>query len=112
MWHKQFQEGRESVKDDERSGRPATSRIDDNIAAVEKMVKEDQIVSSWLIADTLGIPKTVVLWILRDLKKRKPPGAFSSKNLTLSDSKTSRNIESPPILARFVSPQLLPVPRR
>jgi transposase len=24
-WHKRFQEGRESVKDDERSGRPTTS---------------------------------------------------------------------------------------
>jgi len=75
------------------------------------MVKEDQNVTSRLIADTLSIPKTVVLWILReDLKKRKCPGAFSSKNSTVSDSKTSRNIEPPPILARFVSPQLFPVP--
>ena len=108
-WHKRFREGRELVKDDERSRRPTTSRTDDNIVAVYKMVKEDRNATSRLIADTLGIPKTVVLWILRDLKKRKPPGAFSSKNLTLSDSKTSRNIEPPPILARFVSPCLLPV---
>jgi len=36
-WHKRFREGRESVKDDERSGRP-TSRTDDNIAAIEKVV--------------------------------------------------------------------------
>jgi len=35
-WHKRFQEGRESVKDDERGGRP-TSRT---AAAVDKMVKE------------------------------------------------------------------------
>jgi len=34
-WHKRFREGRESVKDDGRSGRPTTSRTDDNIAAVE-----------------------------------------------------------------------------
>ena len=70
-WHKRFQEDRESVKDDERSGRP-TSRTKDNIAAVDKMLKEDQEVTSWLIADTLGIPKTVVLRILGgDLKIRK-----------------------------------------
>jgi hypothetical protein len=70
-WHKCFQEGRESVKDDERSGRP-TSRTDDNIAAVDKKVQEDRKVTSRLIAVTLGIPKTVVLRILReDLKKRK-----------------------------------------
>jgi len=31
--------------------------------------------------------------------------------LTVSDSKTSCNIEPPLILARFVSPQLLPVPK-
>ena len=71
-WHKRFREGRESVKDDERSGRPTTSRTDYNIAAVNKMVKEDRKITSRLIADTLGIPKTVVLRILReDLKKLK-----------------------------------------
>ena len=61
------------MKDDERSGRSTASRTDDNIAAVvDKMVKEDLKVTSRLIADTLGIPKSVVLRILReDLKKRK-----------------------------------------
>ena len=59
------------MKDDERSGRPP-SRTDDNIAAVDKMFKEDRKVTSRLIADTLGIPKTVVLRILGgDLKIRK-----------------------------------------
>jgi hypothetical protein len=53
------------VKDDKRSGRPTTSRTDDNIATVDKMVKEDQKVTTQLIANTLGILKTVVLWILR-----------------------------------------------
>ena len=62
-WHERFRESRESVKDDERSGRPTTTRTDDNIAAVAKMVKEDRKVTSRLIADTLNIPKTVVLRI-------------------------------------------------
>ena len=71
-WHRRFREGRQSVKDDECSGWPTTSRTDDNIAAVDKMVKEDRKVTSRLITATLGIPKTVVLRILRvDLKKRK-----------------------------------------
>jgi len=55
--------GRESVKDDERSGRPTTSRTDDNTAAVDKMFKEDRKVTFRLLADTLGVPKTVVLRI-------------------------------------------------
>jgi hypothetical protein len=59
------------VKDDERSCRPKTSRTED-IATVDKMVKEDKKLTSRVIADTLGIPKTVVLGILREgLKKRK-----------------------------------------
>jgi hypothetical protein len=55
------------VKDDKRSGQP-TSRTND-IAAIDKMVKEDRNMTSWLTADTLGILKTVVLRVLReDLK--------------------------------------------
>jgi hypothetical protein len=60
------------VKDDEHSGWATTSRTDDNIAVVGKIFKEDRNVASRLVADTLDIPKTVVLRILReDLKKRK-----------------------------------------
>jgi transposase len=29
-WHKRFKEGREDVKDDERTGRPKTHRTDEN----------------------------------------------------------------------------------
>jgi hypothetical protein len=68
-WHKRFREGRDLVKDGERSGWPTTSRTDDNIAAVDKMVKEDRKVTSRLIADTLGTPKTVSLRILREYLK-------------------------------------------
>ena len=117
-WHKRFREGRESVKDDERSFRPTTSRTDDNIATVDQMFKEDRKVTSRSIVDKLGIPKTVVARILReDLKKQKLCSRFFPHALTreqmderVSDSKTSRNIEPPPILARFVSPRLLPIP--
>ena len=82
-WHKRFREGRESVKEEERNGRPTTSRTDDNIATVDKMVKEDRNVTSRLITDTVGIPKTVVLRILREyLKKRKMWSRFVPHALT------------------------------
>ena len=71
------------MKDDERSGGPTTSRTDDSIAAVDKTVKEDRNVTSLLTADTFGIPKTVVLRILReDLKKRKLCSRFVPHALT------------------------------
>ena len=56
-WHKRFRECRESVKGDERSGRPTPSRTDDNIAVVDKIVKEDRKVTSRLIADNTRHPK-------------------------------------------------------
>jgi len=47
------------------------------------MVKEDRNVTFWLTADTLGITKTVVIWILReDLKKRKLCSRFVLYALT------------------------------
>ena len=45
-WHKRFREGRESVKDDECSGRPTTSRTEDNISAVDK-IDSFRAVPSW-----------------------------------------------------------------
>jgi hypothetical protein len=42
---------------------------------------------------------------------RQRPGAFGSNNSTVSDSKTSRNIEPPPILTRFVSPDYFLFPK-
>ena len=39
---KRFSEGRESVTDEERSGRPATSRTEENIAKVSQIVRENR----------------------------------------------------------------------
>ena len=41
-WVKRFSEGRESVIDEERSGRPATRRTEENIAKVRKFVRENR----------------------------------------------------------------------
>jgi hypothetical protein len=52
------------VKDDKHSGQPTKSQTDD-IAAVDKIIKDRKVMPQ-LIADTLGIPKTVVLRILKE----------------------------------------------
>jgi len=41
-WVKRFSEGRESVTDEERSGRPTTSRTEENIATVCQIVRENR----------------------------------------------------------------------
>ena len=41
-WVKRFSEGRKSGTDKERSGRPATSRTEENIANVRQIVRENR----------------------------------------------------------------------
>jgi len=41
-WVKRFSEGRQSVTDEERSGRPATSRTEENIAKLCQIVRENR----------------------------------------------------------------------
>jgi len=60
------------VEGDERNGRPKSTRTKVNIAAVADLVKNGGGIASRIIAEALNIPKTVVLWILKeDLGKRK-----------------------------------------
>jgi hypothetical protein len=41
-WHKRFKEGRENVKDDERTGRPKTHWTGENVEKVQKLVCSDR----------------------------------------------------------------------
>ena len=42
LWYNRFNEGREDVNDDARSGRRSTSTIDENIEAVKKMILDNR----------------------------------------------------------------------
>ena len=50
-WVERFSEGRESVTDEERSGRPATSRTEESIAKVRQIVRENRQLTVRSIAD-------------------------------------------------------------
>jgi len=41
-WVKCFSEGRKSVTDEDRSGQPATSRTEENIAKINQIVRENR----------------------------------------------------------------------
>jgi hypothetical protein len=71
-WYSRFRDGRKLVADDERDGRPKSTRTEVNIAADADLVKNDRRIALRTIAESLNIPKTVVLRILKeDLGKRK-----------------------------------------
>ena len=59
------------------------TRTEVNIAAISDLVKNDHQITSRMIAEYLNIPKTVVLWILKeDLGKRKLCARFVPHSLT------------------------------
>jgi len=56
-WVKRFPEGRESVTEEEGSGRPATSRTEENIAKVRQIVRENRRLTVRSIAEQVNIDR-------------------------------------------------------
>ena len=56
-WVNRFSEGRESVADEERSGRPATCRTEENIANVRQIVRENRRLTVRSIAEQMNIDR-------------------------------------------------------
>jgi hypothetical protein len=66
-WYSRFRDGRELVEDGDRVGRPKSTRTEVNIAAVAaELVISDRRIASKMIAESLNIPKTVVLRIMKE----------------------------------------------
>ena len=70
-WYKAFSEGRESIKDEPRSGRP-TSKTDNNVDKVRALVRSDRRLTVRMIASDLNLNHTTVHQILtQELTMRK-----------------------------------------
>jgi hypothetical protein len=65
-WYSRLRDGRELVEDGEICGRPKSTRTEVNIVAVADLVKYDRRIASRVIAESLNIPKTVVLRVLKE----------------------------------------------
>ena len=102
-WFKDFSEGRTSVDDVSRSGRPSTSRNDENVERVRDLIRSDRRLTVRLIADSLDLNHTTVHQILiNDLGMRKISAKFVPKNLTLEQKDNRRDV-SLDILQRIES---------
>jgi len=79
-WHKAFREGTEEVKDEQRLGRPSTSHTSDNAAKVKAVLDSDRHLSVRLIADQVGLPKSIVHEIVTtELQMQKLLGQIGSQ---------------------------------
>jgi hypothetical protein len=65
-WYSRFRDGRKLVEDDDRDGRPKSTRTAVNIANVADLVKNYRRIASRMTAEFLNIPKTVVLRVLKE----------------------------------------------
>ena len=65
-WYSRSPDGKELVEDDNRGGRPKSTRTDVNIAVVGYLFKNDRRIASRMIAESLNIAKAVVLRILKE----------------------------------------------
>jgi len=78
-----FSEGRESVTDEERSGRPATSRTVENIAKIRQIVRENRRLTVRCKAEQVNIDRETVRKILtEDLDMRKVCAKMVRKEFT------------------------------
>jgi len=56
-WHKVFKDEMGSVEDEQRTGRPSTSRTESNVARMKAVLDRDQCLNVRLIAEDVGLPK-------------------------------------------------------
>ena len=71
-WFRLFEEGRTSVQDDERSGRPSTATTEDNVEVVRRLLEEDRRQTCEELAELAGVSVGSVHMILtKHLNKQK-----------------------------------------
>jgi len=63
-WFKMFEEGREEIGDDQRSGRPSTSKTEASIEKVGEIIRQNRPLSIRTVAELINIDKETVRQIL------------------------------------------------
>ncbi|GFU20161.1 protein GVQW3 [Trichonephila clavipes] len=92
-WFKRFKDGRQDVEDDSRSGRPSTSKTDEDVEKVASLIRSDRRLSIRAIAKTVNIDKECVRKILHDnLNMQKVCAKMVPKILTFEQQATRKNV--------------------
>lgn len=82
-WFKAFSDGRESIEDEPRSGRPSSSRTAENVNRIRDLVRSDRRLTVRMIGEELNLTHTLVHQILtNELEMRKICSKMVPKNLS------------------------------
>ena len=83
LWYQHLKDGWKSVESNPCSGRPATSRIPENVECVLAPMNENRRLTTRELEEALGIPRTVVSEILtEDLGKKGVAAVFVPRLLS------------------------------
>jgi hypothetical protein len=95
-------EGWEEVEEDERSGRPSTSKTEENVEKIGEIVWKDQCLSIRMITEMVNMDKETVRQILHDqLNMMKVCAKMVPKNLT-QEQKDNRKNNCSDIMERII----------
>ena len=103
FWVKQFKEGRSSVGDEERAGRPVTAATVDFVNEVQCMVQEDRRCTISEMVHELRLTRGTVYRILKDHLKLSKLSARWVPRLLTSDQKSRRVVCSQENLQMAIS---------
>jgi len=91
-WYKAFSEDCESITDEPRSGRPSTSKMDNNVK-VRALVWSDRQLTVRMIASEFNLNHTMVHQILtQELAMRKLCAKIVPKNLTIKQKDNQKDM--------------------
>lgn len=65
-WHNLFKQGRDSIEDDPRPGRPVEATTAENVEKLEKIILEDARLKKKQLAEMIGVSASTILNILHD----------------------------------------------
>jgi len=92
-WYKAFSEGRESTKDEPRSGRPSASKTDNNVGKVQALVRSERRLTVRMIASELNLNHTTAHQNLtQELAMRKLCAKNNPKNLTIEQKDNRKDV--------------------
>ena len=82
-WHKRFKEGRDTVDDNPRSGRPTTSKTDDCVVRVQEMIRANRRLTIRELSVEVGVSYGTCQAVLtQDLYMRRVAAKFVPRILT------------------------------